>query len=142
MARRPARCYRYCKNKVCLLFPKAYILTITVFARPLRRPHSYRVCFLQQEILLIPEFLPSHTLNLDSIVVFLILKFASSIWVAKKQMSTSSHFACTWSPMNTSNFLLKHSKLREYVPISPSQSTLHPPSTTFILFLNPLHTVY
>ena len=96
MARRPARCYRYCKNKVSI---------------PGQMRH-------------INWFRHSHIQSLDSTVVYLIQKSESSILDEREQMSTNSHYAFTWFPTNTNNFHQKLLKLLEFAPTSTSLTGL------------------
>ena len=126
MARRPARCYRYCKNKVsplfqictlCLLWAK-YIARSTSLTRTTSAGIRDPYCVLTES-----QSFYSHIPSLDSIVVSLTPKFESSIWGASVPTSTNSLSASTWSPTNTSSFLLKLSKQPVSAPISMSFST-------------------
>ena len=65
-------------------------------------------------------FLHSHIPNLASTVVYLTLKFASSISAGSVRTSMSFLFACTWSPTNTNNYPPRLSRQ----PVSVRTSTL------------------
>ena len=88
-------------------------------AQASREPHQ-----LASAILTESQYLYSHIPSLDSTVVSLTRKSEFSIWGASVPMSTNSPSASTWSPTNTSSFLLKPSKQPVFAPTSISFSTL------------------
>jgi len=131
MARRPARCYRYCKNKVCRNLPGREgtlkwspvvnpLLPLQLLDEYLMKLRSFSSCY----ILNISNdknltcFLYSPTQSPDSTVACLTQRSVSSISAESVRMSMSFLSASTWSPTNTSNWALRHWRLLVFAPTS------------------------
>lgn len=105
MARRPARCYRYCKNKVSRIFFIFFIFFCPSSCKEGHislTPHPY-----------------SRTRNPGLTVVYRTLRSGSTIWAARRPARMTSPCVCIWCRMNTNSFLPKPLKQ----PVSVRTST-------------------
>ena len=127
MARRPARCYRYCKNKVSTISEITHKCAFCGRTMLLEAQASEGHCQLAFEYIAKSCFFHSHIPSPASTAVSQIPKFAFSIWAASVPTSMNSPSASTWSQMNTSNCLLKPSR----PPVSARTSMFLPLPCTY-----------
>lgn len=104
MGRRPARCYRYCKNKP---YPKVSIKNIFSM-----------LCLVMRDFFITIDF------SLGSAVVSQTQRSVFTIWDQKRLLSLTSLTTSSWSPTSWNSFLLRLLRPLEFAPTNTWPRTL------------------